>query len=229
VKITGNRVAALIVAAGYSDRMEGEDKIFALLNEEPVLARVIAVFQSCPSIDEIVIVLAEKSLEKGRMLAAGYSWAKVVAICRGGLRRQDSVKEGLKHIKDCDWVVIHDGARPCISVDLIEQGLIYARETGAAIAAVPVTDTVKIVSDNHLVEDTPSRRNMWAAQTPQVFRYSLISAAHSQYNNEVTDDAALLEQTGHKIKVYMGSYQNIKITSPDDLAAASVFLRNRER
>jgi len=209
--------------------MGGIDKVFAQLGEEPLLARIVNVFQNCPSVDQIVIVLAKKSLVQGRNLAKEYSWPKVVAICRGGLRRQDSVREGLQRLADCDWVVIHDGARPCVNADLIERGLIAAQESGAAIAAVPVKDTIKIVSRHHFVQQTPARQSLWAAQTPQVFRYNLIAEAYRQVDCEVTDDAALLEQLGHKVEVYMGSYQNIKITTPDDLAIAKVLLAHNDK
>jgi len=229
MKKAGDKVGAIIVAAGTSNRMGGIDKVFAQLGEEPLLARIVNVFQNCPSVDQIVIVLAKKSLVQGRNLAKEYSWPKVVAICRGGLRRQDSVREGLQRLADCDWVVIHDGARPCVNADLIERGLIAAQESGAAIAAVPVKDTIKIVSRHHFVQQTPARQSLWAAQTPQVFRYNLIAEAYRQVDCEVTDDAALLEQLGHKVEVYMGSYQNIKITTPDDLAIAKVLLAHNDK
>lgn len=229
MKEVGDKVGAIIVAAGTSSRMGGIDKVFAQLGEEPLLARIVNVFQNCPSVDQIVIVLARKSLAQGRKLVKEHSWPKVVAVCPGGSRRQDSVREGLRRLADCDWVVIHDGARPCVDADLVERGLIAARESGAAIAAVPVKDTIKIVSRRRFVQQTPARQSLWAAQTPQVFRYNLIAEAYRQVDSEVTDDAALLEQLGHKVEVYMGSYQNIKVTTPDDLAIAKVFLANAEK
>ena len=229
MKEVGDKVGAIIAAAGTSNRMGGIDKVFAQLGEEPLLARIVTVFQNCPSVDQIVIVLARKSLAQGRKLVKEHSWPKVVAVCPGGSRRQDSVREGLRRLADCDWVVIHDGARPCVDADLVERGLIAARESGAAIAAVPVKDTIKIVSRRRFVQQTPARQSLWAAQTPQVFRYNLIAEAYRQVDSEVTDDAALLEQLGHKVEVYMGSYQNIKVTTPDDLAIAKVFLANAEK
>jgi len=227
MKKVNGKVSALIVAAGTSTRMGGIDKVFAPLNGEPLLAKVMAVFQECHFIDEIVLVLAKKSLEHGRMLVKEQGWSKVVAICSGGLRRQDSVKEGLRRLVDCDWVIIHDGARPCVSADLIERGLAAAQKTGAAIAGVPVKDTIKIVSRRGFVQETPARQCLWAAQTPQVFRYDLIAEAYRQANDEVTDDAALVEKLGHKVEVYMGSYHNIKITTLEDLAVAGVLLQKR--
>jgi 2-C-methyl-D-erythritol 4-phosphate cytidylyltransferase len=221
------RVGAIIVAAGTSSRMGGIDKVFALLGKEPLLARAVNVFQDCPSVDSIVIVVARKSLAHGRKLVKECGWAKVVAVCPGGPRRQDSVREGLKRLAGCEWVVIHDGARPCVNADLIERGLIAARDTGAAIAGVPVKDTIKVVSRRHLVQQTPDRHSLWAAQTPQVFRYDLIAEAYRQMDGEATDDAALVERLGHKVEVYMGSHRNIKVTTPDDLAIAEVLLQER--
>jgi 2-C-methyl-D-erythritol 4-phosphate cytidylyltransferase len=226
-KIDG-KVGAIIVAAGTSTRMGEVDKVFAHLAGEPLLAKVVTVFNDCQSIDEIVIVLAKRSLELGRKLAKEHNWHKVVAVCPGGTRRQDSVKEGLRRLTNCEWVIIHDGARPCISADLIERGLIAAQESGAAIAGVPVKDTIKIVSRRGFVQQTPTRQSLWAAQTPQVFRYSLIAEAYKQTDEDVTDDAALVEKLGHKVEVYMGSYHNIKITTPEDLAVAEVFLQKKE-
>jgi 2-C-methyl-D-erythritol 4-phosphate cytidylyltransferase len=223
-----DKVGAIIVAAGISSRMGGIDKIFARLGDEPMLVRIITVFQNCPSIDEIVVVLARKSLGQGRKLIKEHEWPKVVAVCPGGLRRQDSVREGLKRLSGCDWIVIHDGARPCIDTDIIERGLYAARESGAAIAGVPVKATIKVVSRRRFVQQTPSRQSLWAAQTPQIFRYDLIVEAYRQMKTDVTDDASLVEQLGHKVEVYMGSYQNIKVTTPEDLAIAQIFLKNNE-
>jgi len=110
-------------------------------------------------------------------------------------------------------------------VDLIERGLEAAGETGAAVTAVPVTDTIKLAGDDMVVQGTPPRRNLWAVQTPQVFRFDIITEAYRQAKGEVTDDASLLEQLGYKVKLYMGSYDNIKITARDDLALAEVLVK----
>jgi 2-C-methyl-D-erythritol 4-phosphate cytidylyltransferase len=111
--------------------------------------------------------------------------------------------------------------------DLIEQGLETAQETGAAIAAVPVTDTIKLAGDNQIVQGTPPRNNLWAVQTPQVFRFDIIERAYRQAAGEVTDDASLVEKLGQEVRVYMGSYDNIKVTTREDLAWASLLLRNK--
>jgi len=216
------KVGAVIVAAGSSQRIGGVDKVFALLGKKPVLAYVVDTFQKCNSINQIVIVLSQQNLEQGEQLVAEQGWPKVTDVCPGGERRQDSVVAGLNRLSNCSWVVIHDGARPLVTDDLIEQGLETAQETGAAVAAVPVTDTIKVAGDDQIVQGTPPRQNLWAVQTPQVFRSDIITEAYRQLKYDVTDDARAVEKLGYKVKLYMGSYDNIKITTPDDLALAEV-------
>jgi len=216
------KVGAVIVAAGSSQRMGGVDKVLALLGGKSVLARVIDVFQGCNLIDQIVVVLSEQNLERGQQLVTEQGWSKVTNVCLGGEWRQDSVVAGLSQLSHCHWVVIHDGARPLLTEDLIYRGLTEAKETGAAAAAVPVTDTIKLAGDDRIVHQTPPRQNLWAVQTPQVFRFDIIAEAYRQAKAEVTDDASLVEQLGYRVKLYMGSYDNIKITTPDDLVLAEV-------
>jgi 2-C-methyl-D-erythritol 4-phosphate cytidylyltransferase len=223
------KVGAIIAAAGESRRMGGIDKVLAPLGEKPALARVLHAFDSCNSIDQIVVVVNKKSLERCRQLIAEEGLSKPIEVCAGGKRRQDSVAAGLAKLKDCDWVVIHDGARPLVTKDLIRRGLEAARETGAAVAAVPVTDTIKVAGDDKIVHQTPPRQNLWAVQTPQVFRYGLISEAYKKAEDEVTDDASLVEQLGYKVKLYMGAYDNIKITTPDDLLIAEAWQQKHEK
>ena len=213
-------VGAVIVAAGSSSRMGGIDKVWALLGDRPILARVVGVFQNCVAISQIVIVLSQSNLKKGEQLVAEYGLSKVTGICQGGRRRQDSVITGLSRLNQCSWVVIHDGARPLVSKELIEQGLKAAGTTGAAVAAVPVSDTIKVAGDDLMVSKTPPRQDLWAVQTPQVFRYDIITQAYRQIEEDVTDDAATVEQLGYPVQLYMGSYDNIKVTTPEDLALA---------
>jgi len=224
------KVGAVIVAAGSGERMGGGDKLMTLLGGEPVIARVASTFQNCKLISQIVLVLSEANLERGKQLAIARGWSKVSDICPGGRRRQDSVVSGLNRLKDCDWVVVHDGARPLVTEDLISRGLIAAEATGAAAAAVPVTDTIKVAGDDMFIRKTPPRRKLWAVQTPQVFRLATITSAYRHIeDNEVTDDAAAVEQSGHRVKLYMGAYDNIKITTPSDLALAEVLLGKHGR
>jgi 2-C-methyl-D-erythritol 4-phosphate cytidylyltransferase len=223
------KVAAIIVAAGEGKRMRGIDKVFAPLDGMPVLMRATRPFQECKLVDQIVVVVSGQKEQQCRALVTGRGWSKVTDICLGGERRQDSVAAGLKRLDDYDWVIIHDGARPLVTVDLIERGLEAAKETGAAAAAVPVTDTIKVVEKGEIVRQTPLRRNLRAVQTPQVFRFDVIQIAHRQDARDVTDDASLVEMLGHKVKLYTGSYDNIKVTTPDDLALAEIILKKREK
>jgi len=223
------KAGAIIVAAGEGRRMEGVDKVFAPLGGEPILMRATRAFQKCPLIHQIVVVVSGENEEKCRHLVGKGEWSKVSDVCLGGKRRQDSVAAGLKQLRDCDWVVVHDGSRPMVTVDLIERGLEAAVETGAAAAAVPVTDTIKLVGDDAIVLGTPPRQNLRAVQTPQVFRHDIITKAHQKADGDVTDDASLVEQAGYKVKLYPGSYANIKITIPDDLALAEALLRKYAR
>ncbi|MDD5093991.1 MAG: 2-C-methyl-D-erythritol 4-phosphate cytidylyltransferase [Dehalococcoidia bacterium] len=222
------KTGAIVVAAGKSRRMEGTDKVFADLGGKPLLARVISTLQECNCVDQIVVVVSQENLGRGQQLQDKYNWSKVSGFCLGGERRQDSVREGLKRLIGCDWVVIHDGGRPLVSVDLIERGLVEAKGTGAAIAAVPAKDTIKVATADGFVQSTLRRETLWVVQTPQVFRFALIEQAHHQIREDVTDDAMMVEQLGHRVRIYMGSYENIKVTTPDDLALAEMIVRNRE-
>ncbi|MDD4986466.1 MAG: 2-C-methyl-D-erythritol 4-phosphate cytidylyltransferase [Dehalococcoidales bacterium] len=217
-------VGAVIVAAGSSRRMGGQDKLTALLGGRMVLARVVDVFESCRLIERIVIVLGASNLEWGRRLVVEQGWSKVSGVCAGGKCRQDSVAAGLSHLAGCCWVVIHDGARPLLTEDLISRGLVAAGETGAAVAAVPVSDTIKLAEGGFVCETLP-RDKLWAVQTPQVFRVDIINEACRRADGEVTDDASLVERMGCPVKLYSGSYDNIKITTPGDLALAEVLVK----
>jgi 2-C-methyl-D-erythritol 4-phosphate cytidylyltransferase len=203
--------------------MGGVDKVFAPLGGKPVLSHVLDAFDGCDSVSQIVVVVSKDNLERCRQLIAEERLSKPIEVCAGGRRRQDSVAAGLSRLEGCHWVVIHDGARPLLTADLIERGLKAAQETGAAVAAIPVTDTIKIVGDDKIVRQTPPRQNLWAVQTPQVFRLGLIAEAYRQAEGEVTDDASLVEQLGYKVKLYMGAYDNIKITTADDLLIAEAW------
>ncbi len=209
--------------------MGAVDKMFAQLGGAPLLARSVDVFNRCPLVDQIVIVLSQFNIDRGRRLVAERGWSKVVAVCLGGERRQDSVWEGLKRLSGCQWVAIHDGARPLIGADLIEKGLAAAQESGAAICAVPVTDTIKVADADGRILETLARERLWMAQTPQIFRFDIIEAAHKAAERDVTDDAALVERLGYDVKVYLGSYQNMKITTPQDLVLVEMLLKEREQ
>lgn len=220
------QVGAVIAAAGRGVRMGGVDKLLAPLAGRPLLADSLAAFQGCAAVQRVVLVMAEERLEDGGRLVREGGFDKVSSVCAGGARRQDSVRAGLEALGPCEWVVVHDGARPLVTARLIEEGLAAARETGAAICAVPVSDTIKQVAASGEVERTLEREGLWLVQTPQVFRYDLLLEAHRAARIEATDDAALVEAMGGRVRVYMGSPRNIKVTTPEDLALAEDMLRD---
>ncbi len=220
------KIGAVIVGAGSSQRM-GRDKMFLSLAGEPLLTWSVDTCQKCQMVDQIAVVLNVTKVELARKLAAERGWSKVVELCAGGRRRQDSVRQGLNELEDCDLVIIHDGARPFLTEDLIRDGLEAVQVTGAAVAAVPVKDTVKLGSSDMMVRSTLIREDLWAVQTPQLFRFDIISEAHEVIKDDVTDDATMVENLGYRIKLYMGSYNNIKITTPEDLAVAELIAGKR--
>ncbi len=218
---SGSKMAAVIVAAGAGRRMAGIDKLFAPLGDKPLLVWSVETCQECSLITQIVLVLNDGDLGRGRELKERRQWSKVVT-CSGGPRRQDSVREGLKRITDCDLVMIHDGARPFLTKDLIERGHQLASQTGSAVAAVPVKDTIKLVADEEMIGKTLERDALWAAQTPQVFSRDIITTAYKSLTAEVTDDGAAVESLGNEVHLYMGDYRNIKVTTPEDLSLARI-------
>ncbi|HEY4712365.1 MAG TPA: 2-C-methyl-D-erythritol 4-phosphate cytidylyltransferase [Dehalococcoidia bacterium] len=220
-KNKGSKLGVVIVAAGTSQRMVGINKLFAPLRGKPLLAWSVDTCQGYSLVQQIILVLNDKDLVRGQKLKKERGWFKVT-LCTGGARRQDSVREGLRQMRDCDLVMIHDGARPFLTPDLIENGLKEARKTGAAVAAVPVKDTIKLAADERLIGETLQRDRLWAAQTPQIFRFDVITRAYDNLTAEVTDDATAVERLGYKVKLYMGDYKNIKVTTPQDLALARI-------
>lgn len=220
-----SKIGGVIVAAGTSQRMAGINKLFVPLGAKPLLAWSVDTCQRCSLIQQIVLVLNDKDLARGEKLKEERDWSKVT-LCPGGARRQDSVREGLRRIRDCDLVIIHDGARPFLTLDLIEDGLKIVEETGASVAAVPVKDTIKLAVDERLVGETLQRDKLWAAQTPQMFSFDVIMRAYENLSAEVTDDATAVELLGHKVQLYMGDYRNIKVTTTEDLALARIIAKS---
>jgi len=225
-------VGAVIAAAGQSTRTAGIDKLFAPLAGRPLLSHTLAAFEACDRVQRVALVVSATNLERARGLVSEYGFAKVVAVCEGGARRQDSVRLGLEALGGCEWVVVHDGARPLVTPELIARGLEAAGETGAALAALPVADTVK-ESDGDAVLRTLDRGRLWLAQTPQVFRYDLLARAHREIRDDpsaglragFTDDAAMVEALGVTVRLFAGSPYNIKVTTAEDLRLAEALLR----
>jgi len=224
MSVSQESVGAIIAAAGRSKRMGGGDKLFAVVGGKPLLAHTLSAFDGCRGVDRVVLVLSPENMERGRELVAEAGFSKVAAVCQGGERRQDSVRNGLEALASCQWVVVHDGARPLVTAGLIERGLEAAKETGAAIAALPIGDTVKEVEPPGLIGRTLSRGGLWAAQTPQVFRYDILREAHQRAQAEATDDAALVEELGYQVKVFEGSPRNMKVATAADLALVEALL-----
>ena len=220
-KNKGSKLGVVIVAAGTSQRMAGINKLFAPLRGKPLLAWSVDTCQRYSLVQQIALVLNDEDLARGQKLKKERCWSKVT-LCPGGARRQDSVKEGLRQIKDCDLVMIHDGARPFLTPDLIADGLKVVGKTEAAVAAVPVKDTIKLADSENLIKETLQRDRLWAAQTPQIFSFDVITRAYENLAAEVTDDATAVEHLGYKVKLYMGDYKNIKVTTPEDLALARI-------
>lgn len=232
-----NTLAAIIVAAGRSQRMGGADKQLRTIAGVPVLARTVSAFEACDDVGAIALVLNPDNMGGAAEMAAEYGWRKVRAMIPGGERRQDSVGAGLAAVARLtdptyEWVVVHDGARPLLTPGLISRGLEAAQELGASIAALPATDTIKTVDATLTITGTPERSNLWLAQTPQVFRMLILASAYSTLAESgedagVTDCARIVERAGRPIKVYEGERTNIKITTPLDLLIAEAIVRGR--
>ena len=222
--------SAIIAAAGSSRRMQGYDKLWIPVAGRLTLARSIDVFEASPLVDRIVLVLNEERIADAEQMCQQEGWRKVAGIIAGGQRRQDSVRLGLDALAriapQCRWVMIHDGARPLVTPAMLEAGLQAARQHQAAIAAVPVKDTIKSV-EHGFVTATIDRAQHVAIQTPQVFSFALIHSAHHtpEAQADVTDDAALLERLGQRVAVFPGSYTNIKITTREDVLIAEAFIQ----
>jgi len=224
---TAPTLGVIVVAAGSSTRMGGIDKSFTPLLGMPLIAHCLDQLETFPPVARITLVLSQQSLGLGEELVASRKYLKVFSVCAGGARRQDSVRLGLEALGPCDWVLVHDGARPCLDQALLERGWDAVRHFGAALAGMPVKDTIKVVSPELTVQETPPREGLWAAQTPQFFRFDLLQQAHQQCLESVTDDAAIVEQLGHPVQMFLGSYENLKITTPDDLTIAEALLTRR--
>ena len=223
-----DNVTAIILAAGDSDRMKGLNKMLIPFKNAPLILHTLSVFHNSPLIQSIVLVVSKDLYKNAIEIFPHNKWHKITNICIGGKRRQDSVKNGLSKSKNPQWIIIHDGARPFITEDTIEQGLSAAKSTGSAVAAVPVTDTIKEVQGTTVINTLP-RNKLWAIQTPQIFRYEIIKQAHEQINANATDDASMVEQLGKTVKVFMGSYNNIKLTTLDDINIAKCIFDNEVR
>jgi len=227
------KTTAIIPAAGIGRRINSDiKKQYLVIDGKPILVHTIEAIIQSNLIDKVIIVVTAGDQEYCReKVISPYNLEFNIELTEGGKTRQESVFNGLQIVQeDCEIVLIHDGVRPFVNTELIEELLIAADEFGAATAAVPVKDTIKIVDDDYFVVKTPSRKTLWATQTPQTFRYELIKKAHQKAKDislTATDDASLVEKLGYKVKVVMGNYRNIKITTPEDLDWAVLLLKNK--
>ena len=227
-------VTAIIPAAGMGKRMGGAiPKPFLWIGGRPILAHTLDAFERCDSVDEVILVVGIGDLRLvSEEVVDRYEFTKVRKILSGGEKRQDSVWEGLKAVEaGTEIVVIHDGVRPFVAPEHLSESIGQCRKCDAVITAVPVKDTIKEAEDG-LVTSTLDREKLWAIQTPQTFALDLILRAHQQAMGAAliaTDDAALVERLGHPVHLLRGSYHNIKITTPEDLALGEIILKNRHR
>ncbi len=218
---------AVIVAAGASTRMgSAGDKTLADVGGDPLIARTVDVFEGCDAIAAVVLVVSERNLDAIAALRDAKGWQKTMPPLPGGARRQDSVRAGLDALPlDCEWVLVHDGARPFVTPRMIEDGLAAAAATGAAIAVVPAFDTVKRVGEGGRVVETLDRSELAMVQTPQVFRRDVLERAHAEVADDVTDDASMVERIGVEVRTFEGARSNIKVTTPEDLVLAQAMHR----
>jgi len=218
------RCTAIVLAAGGGSRMKSKiPKQFLLIKKKPVLYYSLACFQNTSIIDEIILVAGEEFIPYCREeIVDLYGFSKVKRIITGGKERYDSVYQGLLASKNCDYVFIHDGARPFITEEMLKRAMDAVEKYQACVVGMPSKDTIKIADNEGMVAETLDRNHVWTIQTPQVFDYSLIRRAHEIVRQgsmkNITDDAMVMEQAGLcKIKLVEGSYENIKITTPEDI------------
>jgi 2-C-methyl-D-erythritol 4-phosphate cytidylyltransferase len=228
-----DKIVAIVPAAGLGKRFgEGTNKPFAMLGDKPVLIWALEALSSMPDIQEIIPVVKESDMQYVIDLFDQYEMSKVRRIAPGGRERQDSVFHGLKLVDDRRSVVlVHDGVRPLIEPHVIDVAINQLKGHDGVVVGVPVKDTIK-EADGCTVRQTLKRGTLWAIQTPQIFPFHTLYSAYERAMEESfysTDDSALVERYGGRIKVSMGSYTNIKVTTPEDLQVAEIFLKMREQ
>ena len=227
---------AIVLAAGQGKRMHSKvQKQFLLIKGKPVLYYSLSCFQNSREIEEIIVVTGKDSINfcKQEIIEA-YGFSKVKAVIAGGRERYDSVYAGLCACEDSDYVFIHDGARPFLTEDMIRRGKEAVLASGACVIGMPSKDTIKIADENGMVASTPSRSLVWNIQTPQIFSYTAIREAYERARQQnmadITDDAMVMERFGNmKIKLVEGSYENIKITTPEDILVAEKILEKIQK
>lgn len=229
-------VGAIVLAGGQGKRMQSKvQKQYMLLSGKPLIVYALNAFEKS-SVDKIVLVTGTGEEESVReKIVDAYGFSKVSAVVAGGKERYHSVYEGLKQLEDCEYVLIHDGARPMITEDIIERAIAGAKQYCACVVGMPVKDTIKIVGTDEFAEKTPERSRLWQVQTPQAFSYELIRQAYDEImadpelQSGITDDAMVVEsRTDCKVKLIKGSYENLKVTTPEDLLLAEALIRGKD-
>ncbi|UAL47534.1 2-C-methyl-D-erythritol 4-phosphate cytidylyltransferase [Sutcliffiella horikoshii] len=219
----------IVLAAGQGKRMKaGKNKQFIELEGKPVIIHTLSVFEADPWCSEIKLVINEKEKDIFKELLHQYPVQKIKEMVIGGEERQDSVYNGLTSFQSAEIVLVHDGARPFISQEVIHHLVEKASKEGAAIVGVPVKDTIKRVSKAGVVEETVERSSLWSIQTPQAFRYPVLKEAHEKAKTENylgTDEASLVERIQVPVHIVEGEYENFKLTTPEDLILAKAFLQ----
>lgn len=226
------RVSAIVPAAGQGKRMGGsQNKVYLSLGNKTILESTIAVLSEVQEIVEVIVVVRAEEVETCQDLMAGGTQKKPYKVIAGGTERQDSVEAGLAVLcEDVEYVMIHDGARPLITLDQIREAFRAVKKHGTAVLAVPMKDTVKVVREDGFVEQTLVRSSLRAVQTPQIFPRKMIVEAYKNARKSgivATDDASLVEAMGESVYLVPGSYENIKITTPEDMLLAEEILRRR--
>ncbi|MDT8715792.1 2-C-methyl-D-erythritol 4-phosphate cytidylyltransferase [Clostridium sp. 19966] len=227
----GNLNYALIVAAGRGKRMKSDiPKQYMNINGKPIIYYTLKAYSNCHDIDAIVLVVSPDDKEYvTKEIIEKYNIKKVTAVVPGGKERYNSVLNGLKAIKDCNIVLIHDGARPFISSHIIKDGIRYAEKYGCSACGIQPKDTIKVVNSDRISEKTLDRSKLVAIQTPQCFKYDIILKCHEKLRQEegiATDDTMVAEKYGHEVFIYDGDYRNIKITTPEDLKIGEIMVQD---
>lgn len=221
-------VSVIVVAAGNSERMDGVKKQFIHLNDIPVLVRSVAKFDELPQVSEIIVVVSPEDLNEAKQMMYRYGLRKVTQVVAGGATRQQSVAQGFAACdRSCSLIAIHDAARPFVRQQDILQVFADAQEYGAATLGAPVKDTVKQVKQSQIIR-TPDRSKLYVVFTPQVFRmewYTQGMTEAQRLGEDYVDDCQLIEKLGYPVHITIGSYTNIKITTPDDLIYAEVLAK----
>ncbi len=221
-------ITAIVVAAGKSERMgAGTDKAFLSLVNKPVVAWSLLAFERCPDVDKIVLVVRKDQLVASKAVVQMFGISKIHAIVAGGARRQDSVQAGLKACDiDTRHVIVHDGARPCVSSEAISEIVKAVKRSGAVTFGRRITDTVKRVDRGSMVVATEDRDRLWAVQTPQAFQIKILREAYNALGKtDITDDCLAVELNGGQVKIVENRRPNIKITTVEDLQIAGALLR----